>query len=149
MQPSNVLLDQIMALVAADTTQLGSATALKMHLAIANFVPSPSLTVASFVEATFTGYAALLGGTGTQISYVDPLTGLRTIEIKGPAGGWNFKCTGATGLPQTVYGGYLTDNGSATLFGSFLLGTPVPITASGQGLDIPAPRFAFLNTSPQ
>jgi hypothetical protein len=138
-----------MALVAADTTQLGSATALKVHLAIANFVPSPTLTVASFTEATFTGYAALLVGTGTQISYVDPVTGLRTIELKAPAGGWNFKATAGTGLPQTVYGFYVTDNGSANLWLSALLATPVTLTASGQGLDIPAPRIAFLNSSPQ
>src|SRR5262249_22056852 len=149
MQPSNPLLDQIMALIAADTTTLGSATALKVHLANANFVPSASLTVASFTEATFTGYAALLCGTGTQITYVDPIPGLRTIEFKAPAGGWNWKCTAGTGLPQTIYGFYVTDNGSANLYGCALLATPVPITASGQGLDIPAPRFAFLNTSPQ
>jgi hypothetical protein len=149
MQPTNPLLDQIMALVAADTTQLGSATALKIHLAIANFVPSPTLVVGSFTEATFTGYVPLLVGTGTQISYVDPVTGLRTIELKAPAGGLNFKATAGTGLPQTIFGFYVTDNGSATLFGSQLLTTPVVLTASGQGFDIPPPRLAFLNTSPQ
>ncbi len=146
--PTLTLQNQIATLIAADTTTLAAATAMKVHLAIAPFTPSNTLTVASFTEATFTGYAALLAATGTQLTYTDPITGQITIEIKPPAAGWNFKATAGTGLPQTIYGAYLTDNGSATLYGSFLLPTPITLTAANQGFDIPVPRFQFLAGSP-
>ena len=144
MQPSQSLATQVSTLLGADTTTLAAATALKLHLAQAAFTPALSLTVASFTEATFTGYAALAAGaTGTQTSYLDPATGNTFLEIKPPVGGWLFKTTSAAGLPQTIYGYYLTDSTSATLYGSALLSAPVILTLSGQGIEVPNARFVF------
>lgn len=144
MQPSSALANQVSNLVAGDTTMLAAATATKLHLAQAAFTPSLSLTVASFTEATFTGYAAAItGAVGAQLNYFDPATGNQIVECKAPVGGWVFKTTGATGLPQTIYGSYLTDNGSANLFGSQLLPSPVVLNAINQGLEVPNVRFTF------
>jgi hypothetical protein len=144
MQPSSVLANSASTLVAADVANLAAATATKLHLAIAAFVPSLALTMVSFTEATFTGYAPLAAGaTGAQTQYFDPATGNSIVEVKAPAGGWFWKCTGGAGLPQTVYGSYLSDNGSANLLGSQLLANPITVTASGQGLEVPNVRFNF------
>lgn len=144
MQPSSAMANQVSNLVAADTTQLAAATATKLHLAIASFTPSLSLVVGSFTEATFTGYAALAAGAiGAQLNFFDPATGNQIVEVKAPVGGWVWKVTGATGLPQTVYGSYLTDNGSAALLGSQLLPASVTLNAVNQGLEVPNVRFTF------
>lgn len=144
MQPSQALANSASTLVAADTTNLAAATAVKLHLAAATFTPSLSLTVASFTEATFTGYAPLAAGaTGTQVQFFDPATNNSIVEVKAPAGGWFFKTTASTGLPQTIFGSYLTDNGSANLLGSQLLTPSVTLTATGQGVEIPTVRFTF------
>jgi hypothetical protein len=148
MQPSQSILNQIATLLAGDTTTLANAAALKIHLAKANFTPSPALLLAGLTEADFVGYAALAAGIGAQLNYVDPVTGLVTIEIKPPAGGWHFSVTGITNLPETIYGWYVTDNGTTVLYGSARLVTPIPLTASGQGFDIDLPKFAFLTNSP-
>lgn len=145
---SQFLQNEIQTLLAADVATLASATAMKIHLASNNFTPSAALTLGGLTEATFTGYAALLAGTGTQTTYIDPITGLLTIEIKAPAGGWQFKCTGATGLPQTIFGFYLTDNGTVNLYGSALLTTPITISAINQGFDLGAVTLKFVATSP-
>jgi hypothetical protein len=147
-QPPNALLDQIAKLIAADATTLGSATALKLHLAMANFTPSPALLLAGLTEATFAGYAAINLVTGTQLEYVDGVSGLRTVELKAPAGGLNFTVTGAANLPQTIYGYYVTDNGVTVLYGSALFPSPINLTVVGQGFDVPPLRFAFSNSSP-
>jgi len=149
MTPSTALQLQIATLIADDTTTLGSATALKVHLAKAPFTPAPNLDPTTLVPADFTGYAALSPPSGSQLVYQDPITGLFTVELKEPAGGWHFQTTAITNLPQNIYGWWVTDNTSATLYGSGLLDTPVPLTASGQGFDLPTLTYAFLNQSPQ
>jgi hypothetical protein len=145
MQPSSLLANQVSQLVSADTTMLAAAAAPKVHLASAAFAPGLGLTVGSFTEATFQGYAALAAGaTGAQTRYFDPATGNQLVEIKPPVGGWIFSCTGTTGLPQTIYGYYLTDNGTANLYASALLtGGPVTITASGQAVELANVRLTF------
>lgn len=140
---------QIATLWAGDATTLGAATAMNLHLAQAAFVPGPNLTVASFTEATFVGYAAIALGTGAQLTFTDPITGMVTIELKPPAGGLHFNCSGSTSLPQTIFGYYVTNTGNTTLYGSALFGTPITLTASGQALDVPPLTFKFVPTSPQ
>jgi hypothetical protein len=143
--PTNTLLDKTATLLAADATTLAAATALKIHLAMASFTPSATLVIANVTEATFTGYAALNAGIGTQQEFVDPVTGNRIIQILDPAGGLHWATTGATGLPMTIYGWYLTDNGNTTIYMSSLLpGGPVTLTASGQGIDVPTVRIGLL-----
>ena len=149
MIPSSVLAKAIATLLAHDATTLANMTAMHVHLAKQAFTPSRGLDVTTLVEATFSGYTALQPTAGNQLEYNDPLTALETVELIPPAGGWHFQTTGTTDLPQTIYGWYLTDHTDAVLYGSGLLATPIPLTISGQGFDLPALIFAFLNNSPQ
>lgn len=144
MQPTSAMANQVSNLVATDTTQLAAATAPKVHLAMANFAPSLALLLAGLTEANFVGYAALAAGaTGAQLNWFDPATGNQIVELKSPASGWNWKVTGSTGLPQTIYGYYITDNGNATLYASALLASPIVLTAVSQGLEVANARVTF------
>lgn len=148
--PTNVLLDRAAVLLAQDTTTLAPAALnVKVHLANAPFTPSNTLVIGSFTEANFSGYAALLAGTGNQQEFVDPASANRIIQLNEPAGGWHWQSTGVANLPQTIYGYYITDNASAVVYGSALLPAAVTITASGQGVDIPQVRFALIPTALQ
>lgn len=136
------LLARLGTLLSTDVSSIASATlASKVHLAQAPFTPSASLTIASFTEATFTGYAALVGGVGTQQLFTDPLTGFQSVQLLAPAGGWHWATTAATSLPQTMYGTYVTDNAVANLFGSALFASPFTLTATAQGVDAPVQRW--------
>jgi hypothetical protein len=144
MQPTTQLANSVSTLVAADVANLAAASATKLHLAQAAFTPSLGLLIGSFTEATFTGYAAIAAGaTGAQNQFFDPATGNSIVEVKPPVGGWLFKATSSAGLPQTIYGSYLTDSASANVLGSQLLSAPVTMTASGQAIEIPNVRFTF------
>jgi len=144
MIPGQSLINQLVNLLAGDATTLAPAAANnKVHLAQVAFTPAPTLTPASFTEATFTGYAALLAGVSTQQVFFDPATGNQILQILEPAGGWHWKTTNATGLPQTIYGFYMTDNGNTTVYGSALFATPIVLNGSGQGVDIAQVRFTF------
>jgi hypothetical protein len=147
MLPSQAMLNRLMTILGADTGSIAAATAPKVHLAQAAFTPGPGLTLGSLTEATFTGYAALQGAAGAVVPFVDPLTGLLTLNVPDPAGGWHYSVTGGTSLPMTIFGFYVTDSGVATLWGASLFTTPVLLTASGQGVDIPLVRFALSQTA--
>lgn len=142
MVPKDTLLDRLAVLLGSDANTLAPvALALKVHLAIASFTPGGALVPGSFTEATFTGYTAISAGVGACTTFYDPTKGTRAVQLNEPAGGWHWGVTGTTGLPQTVYGYYVTDNAGTTLYGSSLLPTPVVLTASGQGFDIGQIRF--------
>lgn len=143
MFPSSALAARFPALLAADTSSLGAAVALGVHLAKAAFVPALALTVASITQADFDGYAALAAGAAPQQSFVDPVTGGLIVQLNEPAGGWHWQTTGTTSLPMTIYGAYVTDGPGTTLWGSALLASPVTLTASGQGVDVPNVRFTI------
>jgi phage-related tail fiber protein len=143
MTPTQVELNALQTLMAADTTTLANATALKLHLLSAPFTPGPGTDLGSLTEATFDGYAAKTAGTGTQQAFRDPITGQLTVQMLEPAGGWHFQCNGATALPQTIYGYCLTNGAGSVTYGSALLPTPIVITASGDAVDIAQVRFEF------
>lgn len=144
MQPTSGLANSVGTLVAADTAFLAAAGATKLHLAKASFTPSLTLTTGGLTEAAFVGYAAITAGaTGTQATFFDPATGGTIVEVKAPVGGWLFKCTGATGLPETEYGYYLTDNAGTGLLASALFPSPITITATGQGIEVANARLSF------
>jgi hypothetical protein len=148
--PTTFLLGRLGTLLSTDVGSIASATlASKVHLAQAAFSPSVNLTVASFTEATFAGYAALVGGVGNQQLFTDPLTGFQAVQLLAPAGGWHWASTTAVGLPQTIYGTYVTDNGSVNLFGSALFATPFIMTAALQGVDAPVQRWEIPLTALQ
>lgn len=138
MIPVQALQDQAYTLLAADATWLAPAvSANKVHLFVNPAVPSPQSVLGDFTEAAYTGYVALAGTTGTQTTYIDPLTQDRTILIDPPLGGWYFPCTVTPGAPVTVYGYYVTDNAGAVLIGSGLLLTPEVINLASQAVLLP------------
>jgi len=149
MQPSRGLWRRGPDLLAADATTLAQAmNALHMHLAAQNFVPGLDLDLGTLVEATFPGYAALDVGLGNQPIFYDALSNLLTIRLLEPVGGWNWVSTGVPGVPETIYGLYLTDNADAILYGSQLLPDPVTISTTGQGVGVGDVTLQFLLTSP-
>lgn len=129
-------------LLAADATTLAPAlSANKVVLIKTAFTPSENLVPGNYTEADFDGYAAKAGVTGTQESAIDPLTNQQVLTMTEPAAGWRFQSTGITNLPQTIYGFALVDSTKATVLGSQLLPTPVPITNSGQEINLGTVKF--------
>lgn len=145
MQPSNVILDRIAALLATDATTLAHATTpVKVHLALNAFTPGPALVIADFTPATFDGYAPIDGEVGPQQEFVDPVSGQRVVQLIEPLAGWHWETSGVTALPQTVYGFYVANNAGTVLYGCARLPVPVPLTAAGQAVDIAQVRFNFI-----
>lgn len=150
MQISRTLWEAFQDLLAADTATLAAATAMKVHLVIASFVPALDLeTIGDLTLATFTGSTAKSAGIGTAQTFYDVANGLRSVQVLEPAGGWHWTCTADPASPETVYGWVLTDTAGTTIWGSALLDSPVTISAAGQGLDIDQVRMEFSEQSPQ
>jgi len=124
--------------------------AVSVHLTKAPFTPSASTDLAALIaaEADFGGYAVQSAAAGGQLIYQDPVSGLWVVELIPAAGTFRFDTVGTTNLPQTVYGYFVTDSTNATLMGCGLLDTPVPLTAAGQGQDLPPQLFRFALNSP-
>jgi hypothetical protein len=122
---------------------------MKVALVAAPFSPSLDTDLSALTLATFTGSTPLSAGTGTQVVYYDPVSGLRSIEIKSPAGGWNFLCTVDPASAETIYGAILVDNAEAVLWASFLLPTPISINAAGQAVVLDPLIFQFPLNSPR
>lgn len=135
-------------LLAADTTTFGAALGLKVHLFVNPASPNLDSVLGDFTEATWTAYAALVAGTAPTVTY-DVITGNLTLTVQEPAGGWLFLGpVAAPGAPITVYGYYVTDNGSTTLLAAALLDAPVIINAGGQSVDIGDVTLQFSVSSP-
>lgn len=148
MIPSAVLNDALQDLLAADTATLAPAVnANKVHLSMTTFLPGQERVVGDFTEATFTGATALLAGTGTQQTFLNPLNGERIIQLKEPAGGWHWQASDAVNLPQTIYGYWVTDNTSADLLGCELLPEPITLNNAGDAVDLPNIRMQFKASS--
>jgi len=138
MLPTLTLLERMADLIGADTVTLAAPTPfVEIHLSQTAFVPSPDLVMADITEATFDGYAPLNAASAATQVFSDPATGDIMIQVREPAGGWNFQTTGTTDLPQTIFGFVLTDAAGAVVHGSELLDTPITLDGSGQGFDIP------------
>jgi hypothetical protein len=148
MQPTRNLWQSAADLVAADTALLAAATAVHVHLSKKSFSPSLDNVLADFDEATFIGSTAANVGTGTQPAYYDVATGLYTIDLKSPVGGFKWICTFDPTVPEVIYGIYLTDTANAVLLGSQLLDQPVTIQNAGQGLDVGPIQLRWLFNSP-
>jgi hypothetical protein len=143
--PSNVILDRLAELLAADTSTLApAALAVHVHLAINGFTPGPNLIISDFVPATFDGYAPLSADVGPQQDFIDADSGDRVVQLLEPAGGWHWATTGVTDLPQVLYGFYVTDNADAVVYGCERFANPITLTGSGQGVDIDQVRFNFI-----
>lgn len=143
MTPTTVLNASVNGLVAADTTKLASATALKVHLIQAPFTPGADTSFGDLTEATFTGATAKSPATGAQQAFFDPVAGSWVVQLTEPAGGWHWVTTDAVSLPQTVYGYAVTNGAGSVTFGSALLDNPVNLVASGDAVDIGFLRFTL------
>lgn len=148
MQPTNVILDRIGTLLAADATTLApAALATHVHLIREPFTPDLVTDFTTLTPADFDGYAAKSAGVGAQQYFEDPSTGNRIVQLLEPAGGWHWETTGVTNLPQTIYGFVVTDNADLITYGSGLLDSPVELLAANQGIDLANLRFSVLPTA--
>lgn len=148
MTPSQALFQAMIDLLAADTGILANVVANKVSLVASNFVPSKTLNLGTLTLASFTGSTALAAGTGAQQVFLDPVTSTWQIQIKEPAGGWNWICTATPTPAQVIYGWVLTNGAIDELIGSGLLTNPISISAAGHGLSLPYLRYGFANNSP-
>jgi len=149
MIPTNVILDEISNLLAADPATLAPvALACHVHLMKAPFTPGPTTAFSALNEATFAGSTAKDAGVGPQQEFRDPITGLRIVQLLEPAGGWHWQCTADPTPAEVIYGFIVTDNTDAVTYGSALLSAPVTIAAAGQAVDLPWIRFTFAANSP-
>jgi len=144
------LIDDIAALIGADTANLAEATPfVALHLAMAAFTEDVALEVGDLVEATFDGYAAIHAASAATQVFIDPVTGLWVLQVREPAGGWHWVTSGTTNLPQTIYGYYITNAAGTTLLGVHRFATEeqVLLQVAGQGVDVPQARF-YLSSDP-
>jgi len=137
MLPMKAIRLQLGILLAADATTLAPpADANKMHLIMADFALSENLTAAGLTFATFDGSPAIACPLGAQPVAVDPTTLQQLITIKDPLGAYRWVTTGATNLPQAIYGAALTDLAGTTLLGVVKFDEPISLTAIGQQIDL-------------
>lgn len=142
MLPTTALLERMADLLGADTVTLAAPTTfVEVHLAKNAFTPTPDLVIGDITEADFDGYAPLSAASAATQVFVDPSTGDIILQVREPAGGWNFQTTGITNLPQDIYGYVLTDAAGAVVHGSEVLDAPVHLDGAGQGFDLPNVRF--------
>lgn len=141
MKPVLALSNTLSKLLAADTSTLANATAMKVALIIAPFTPSIDREVTDLTLASASPLAPVAAVAGTQEDSADPLTGELIVEIKPPAGGFRWNTgTGFSG-PVTVYGFALTNGGLTALWGTESLLNPVILTGDNQSIE--APELAF------
>lgn len=145
---TSILESAVQALLAADPTTLApAALALHVHLIQAPFVPDADTDFTALTEADFTGSAAKSAGVGACQTFADPITLQLAVQLNEPVGGWHWKATALTNLPQTIYGYVVTDNADAVTYGSALFPSPFPILAVNDGVDIPFIRFEITSSA--
>jgi hypothetical protein len=138
MLPMSAIRLKLGTLLAADTASLAPATANKMILFSNNVTPIETLLMAALTEANFDGYASIDGTIVAQETGIDPATGDQVITLTPPLGGWHWKTTGVTNLPETIYGFALVDHAKAVLLAIETFEEPVSLTAIGQQIDLGA-----------
>lgn len=148
MQPTQLIWGKGQSLLAADTASLAQTSGCAVHLSQSAFTPSLSLTLSGVTEANYSDYSVMYSAAGTQNNYVDAATGHSVVEMIAPSGGWVFSTSTSGGLPQTIYGFYLTNHAGSTLYGSATLSAPVTLTASGQAIELPPIRLTYSTSNP-
>lgn len=138
LSPTQTVLTRLSTLLGADTVTF--AGAVSVFLLKVPFAPSPQLTFVADDEADFDGYAIITRTAATRPTAFDPFTGDRLVTVTPPAGGWLWETTGATDLPQTIYGwglGADTAGIGGTLLGAALFPAPVVLTDTDQQVTVP------------
>jgi len=145
MLPIKAVRLQLGELIAADATTLAPpALANIVRLVMAAFAAEENLVVADLTFATFDGSTALAAGLGTQQVGIDPVTLEQIVTIKEPAGGWRFEVTGATNLPQTIFGYALLTDGSAALLAVNQFLEPITLSAIGEEINLGTLKFTIV-----
>ena len=98
----------------------------QFHLYVNNWVPGPGDTVANYTEAVFGGYAPVPIGPKNPSN----TTNLNGTQLATPGTQPGWEATG-TGLPVTVFGGYLTDSTHDLLLCAVLFDQPITISTTG------------------
>lgn len=137
MQASRALREKMAQLLAADTATLApAALAINIALVKAAFSPSEGLAFADVTLADFDGSDPIDITVGAQAEGLDPVSSDAIITLSPPIGGFRWETTGATNLPQTIYGCVLLNNAGDTILASLRLPTPIVLTAVNQVLDL-------------
>lgn len=107
--------------------ELASNAPWKMHLYTNNFTPIPTMTIGSFTEAMFSGYAAQNLSYGACSVAADKATQIATALV--------FTATGVT-PGQNVYGYFITDNVGNLVSAELLAGGPFNMSILGAMLTV-------------
>jgi len=111
---------QCQAILTDLLTTTGPFNTIKVHLFQNNNTPTRQSVLSDFTEATFDGYTAIAPAGGVVAE--DP--------VLGPFIQWPlapFLSGGTITTPNTIYGYYVTDSGSATLYWAELFASPVNV----------------------
>jgi len=140
MIPTNKVVGRMNGLYAIDETTWGDpSSATHIQLIQSEFVPSAELTLADVTLADFDGSTPIAVPIAPQIQVVDSGTGRLGILLKEPVGGYKFICSGATNLPQTIYGWAVTDDADSDhILWSELLPVPKVIASAGDFVELTA-----------
>jgi hypothetical protein len=141
MKPARLLANTLSTLLAADTANLASATAMKVGLITAPFTPSIDQLMADIEISVLTGLVALAQTAGAQNESIDPITGELIVEIKPPAGGNRWETPVGFTPPVTVYGFALGNNAMTVLLGTHKLDEPIVLTGDNQSITAPPLEF--------
>lgn len=134
MEPSTLFVSAMVAGI-LDMAAFTLATLGKVVPIKAPYTYTPNLVLADLTLADFDG-STPIAQDAVPSTYTDPLTGDSVIALTAPAGGFQWVTSGVTNLPQTIYGYALTDAAGTTLVAvTDPLTTPIPLTATGQGID--------------
>ncbi len=137
MKPVKALARTISTLLAADTTYLASATAMKVGLITANVAPTLNTLMADLTISVATGLVALAGVSGAQNESIDPVTGELLVEVKPPAGGFRWETPAGFTGPTIVYGFALGNGAMTVLLGTLMLDTPITLNDENQTINAP------------
>jgi len=143
---TTALNERIQVLLAADNASLSAATALHIHLIKDPFTADVNADFTAMTEADFDGYAPLDATVGDAQTFTDPLTRQMVMQLGEPLGGWHWDVTGATNLPQNIYGWAVTDTADAVTWGSGLFDAPLQLLAINDGVDIGQIRWEIVLT---
>lgn len=103
--------------------------AVKLHLGSADIVPAPDTPLASYVECTFDGYAAL-----SPVVWTDPYINPDGEPVVS-SGSHLFLCTGDT-VTETAFTWYVTDTAGTGLLLAGRLPQSKTFSVNGDGLDL-------------